>query len=1503
MIYQFDANSEGLYDPAYEKDSCGVACIADISGKKSNTIVQQGLEILLNMEHRGATGSDPLAGDGAGILLQISDDFFQSIQSDLDFVLPKNGKYAVALCFMPQDAESMEAIKNIIETKTKTEQLVFLGWREVPTNNQCLSKNLLQYEPAVLQFFIENQFDNAQLFERKLFILRRQIEKAVLKTKIKNNGDFHICSLSHRTIVYKGMFIAPQLGRYYLDLQNPNMKSALAIVHQRYSTNTFPAWKLAQPFRFLAHNGEINTIQSNTNWAHSREAQLQSNYFGQNIKKLFPIIQAENSDSASYDNYLELLLQSGRSLENAMTIMTPEAWENDQNMDENLRAYYKYNQCLMEPWDGPASLIFSDGIKIGALLDRNGLRPISVIQSHEGLIVMASESGVLRLHEANIKLKRRLGSGEICVVDTEAGEVLFNDAIKTKLAKLHPYKQWVAENIFYLKDLQKPPSTHKPSHHDIRIIQRAFRFTYEQIHLLVKPMADHAEETTYSMGTDTPLAVLSKNDKPFYSYFKQRFAQVTNPAIDSIREDYVMSLNSLIGGNSNLLNDNASNCRVLSIEQPVLSNDELEQLRNVDYHGFRSITVSMTYDIFNMHLEKAIDQLNEEVESCVDSGYQVIILSDRNMTKDKAPIPALLATSAVHHYLIRKSKRGKIGLIIESGDVREVHHFACLIGYGAGAINPYLIFDSISDMFVNSQLECKSLIEAKNNYIKAVQKGLKKIFAKMGISSLLSYQGAQIFESVGIDSKTVKKYFTGTSTRIEGIGLDHMHRNLKIRHKRAYNPANIQLNKLITGGEYNWRQQGEYHAYNPKTVHLLQQAAWHNDQAIYDQFSEITNEHEESVCSIRGLFHFNSKKLKPIALDQVEPASEIIKRFSTGAMSIGSISKESHETLAIAMNRIGGKSNTGEGGEDPARFEKDDNGDLRRSAIKQVASGRFGVTSHYLVNADELQIKIAQGAKPGEGGQLPGLKVNDYIAKLRHTIPGVTLISPPPHHDIYSIEDLSQLIFDLKNANTKADISVKLVSANGIGTVAAGVVKAKADSIVVAGYDGGTGASPATSIKHAGIPWEIGLAETQQTLMMNNLRSQVRIQIDGQLKTGRDVVIGGMLGADEFGFATAALIATGCIMMRKCHLNTCPVGIATQNPELRKLYHGKPEYVVNYFMFVAEEVRKILAQLGFRKFSDIIGQTDLLESKRAVDHWKAGGLDFSKIFYKPKSQKANYYNTTKQKHGIDKIKDHELIKKSKQALENQKNTRFTTSITNADRTVGTMLGSVVSQKYGVQGLPEDCIKIDLIGTAGQSLGAFIPKGVTLRLFGDANDYVGKGLSGGKIIVSLSPDSKITSHQNYIAGNTALYGATSGKAFFAGIVGQRFCVRNSGAIAVVEGAGNHCCEYMTGGIFISLGKTGRNFAAGMSGGIAYVYDKSRTFRQNCNTQMVEIEDVYEETKMNQLHALITEHYNMTNSKRAEMLLGDWDRQKDYFVCIIPYEYRTILEQSEKQKLAV
>ena len=1509
MSTNFPIQKQGLYNPLNEKDSCGVGMIAKINGERNHFIVDCGLKILMNMEHRGAAGSDPKAGDGAGLLTQLPYEFFNSTVKELKGSPADESDYAVGMFFFPQDQNLIEQYKQIIESEIQKEQLLTITWRGVPVNPDCLSKKMLPMVPAVQQVFVSSNSLDSDELERRLYIVRRQIENKIEESDLPDKNFFYCCSFSSRNIIYKGMFLAFQLREFFPDLSHPKFISSIAVVHQRYSTNTFPSWSLAQPFRSVAHNGEINTIQGNINWINAREDQFMSHLFGDNLKKTFPVIRPDGSDTSSFDNVFEFLCQTGRSLERTMSMMIPQAWENDAQLDEKIKGYYEYNSALMEPWDGPVAMIFSDGINVGAALDRNGLRPLRFEETAGGYFVLGSEAGIAEIPNDKIIKKGKLKPGQMLLVDTIEECVRYDSELKMSLASENNYCDWVRENKITLGNLNVPPALEQPQYSELALRQRVFNYTYEEIHQLIKPMAIKGEEAIGAMGTDTPLAILSNKSKLIYNYFKQRFAQVTNPPIDSIREEIVMSLRSMIGGRINPLEDASSNCNMLVLDHPILTNANLEQLRHANVRTFRAAPIDICYEFDKKNLEEALDLICEDAEKKVRDGFLILILSDRGYSESKIPIPSLLAVSAVHHHLIKIKKRNKIGLVLESGEAREVHHFALLIGYGATAINPYLAFECIDKLRITNHINPRvSSVETPNdehqpqkNYIKAINKGLKKIFAKMGISTLSSYQGAQIFEAIGLDHKVIEKYFTGTRSAVEGANIGVLEEELKIKHVRAYAQEASSFLKLLTGGEYNWCSQGEEHIYNPRVIHLLQQAAWKNDRNLYNEFAKEVDSNSTQIFRLRGLMKFKPSKNGAIPLDQVEPVQNILKRFTTGAISIGAISREAHETLAIAMNRLGGKSNTGEGGEDALRYIPDENGDLRISRIKQVASGRFGVTSHYLVNADELQIKISQGAKPGEGGQLPGHKVDDYIAMLRHTIPGVGLISPPPHHDIYSIEDLSQLIFDLKNANTGADISVKLVSSFGVGTVAAGVAKAKADCITIAGFDGGSGASPQSSIKHAGIPWEIGLAETQQTLILNDMRGQVLLEVDGQLKTGRDVVIGAMLGADRFGFATSALIAVGCIMMRKCHLNTCPVGIATQDKYLRSKYHGKPEYVQNYLTMVAEEVREIMAMLGVKKFTDLTGNVGLLDTDETLKHWKSKNLDISPLLHMPKiDDHVSIRNTRKQAHSIDDVLDRTLIEQCSESLEKGTSVYLNSAIKNLNRSVGCMLGSEISKKFGAKGLPEDTIRINFTGTAGQSFGAYVPNGLTLKLHGQANDYVGKGLSGGKLIIMPENNSQIVPDKNIIIGNTVLYGATSGKAFFNGIAGERFAVRNSGAIAVVEGAGDHCCEYMTGGTVVILGETGKNFGAGMSGGLAYIYDPKHQFNNNCNMAMVNIERVSDPERVEELHSLIVEHVEYTASPKGKRILANWKKFLDRFVLVIPLEYRKILVNSNLQK---
>jgi glutamate synthase (NADPH) large chain len=1491
--------AEGLYDPQFEKDACGVGFIVNIRGERSHEIVERGLQILCNLTHRGATGADAGTGDGAGLLMQMPDKFLRRECRTLGFELPAPGAYGAGLVFLPINTLQRTQIEGRLEEVIAEEGQNFLGWRIPPQASEHIGLTAQEAEPVMRQIFIGAAAGlTREAFNRKLFVIRKRIENEVREGKLEDrNFHFHIPSLSSDVLIYKGLLLAEQVKGYFPDLQDKDMESALALVHQRYSTNTFPTWDLAQPFRYLAHNGEINTLRGNRNWMRAREALMQSELFGDDMAKILPIINLRGSDSASLDNAVELLTLAGRSLPHAMMMLVPEAWTTDDRMDEDTRAFYEYHATVQEPWDGPAALAFSDGKVIGATLDRNGLRPARYVVTKSGLVIMASEVGVLDFKPEDIALNGRLQPGRMLLIDTEKQRIIDDAEVKRELVAAHPYKAWGERNIIDLHDLPEPKKVQGPDHSTILHRQQIFGYTVEDLRLLLPPMALNAEEVVGSMGTDTPLAVLSNRPQLLYTYFKQLFAQVTNPPIDPIREEMVMALNGYIGREQNLLDLAPRDGHVVRLPYPILTNAELEKLRQIKHADFRAITLPMHFnaDQGTEGLREALEYLAQKAERAVNDGYGLIVLSDRGVSQAKVPIPSLLATGAVHHHLIRVGLRTNVGIVIESGEAREVPHFALLIGYGASAINPYLAFESLADLIQEGVID-KTVVDAEKaqaNYIKAIKKGLYKIFSKMGISTCQSYHGAQIFEAVGLNASLIDAYFTGTVSRISGVGLDAIAKESLDRHQRAFKVEHSSTADLDAGGEYQFRRQGEYHLWNPATLSTLQHAVQQNSRDRYREYAALINEQSKNLCTLRGLLKFKAQKSIP--LDEVEPVAEIVKRFATGAMSFGSISKEAHESLAIAMNRIGGRSNTGEGGEDSERFAPMPNGDSKRSSIKQVASGRFGVTTWYMVNSDELQIKMAQGAKPGEGGQLPGHKVNEVIGKIRHSTPGVTLISPPPHHDIYSIEDLAQLIYDLKNVNPTGRVSVKLVSESGVGTVAAGVSKAKADVVLIAGHDGGTGASPMSSIKYAGTPWEIGLAETQQVLVKNDLRGRIIVQADGQMKTGRDVIIAALLGAEEFGFATAPLVTLGCIMMRKCHLNTCPVGIATQDPVLRAKFQGQPEHVINFFFFIAEEVREYMAQLGVRKLEELVGRVDMLEMNEAITHWKARGLDFSAILHKaatPKRVAIRHVHT--QDHQIEEILDRQLIKDAAPAIDAKKPVTLERTIRNSNRTTGAMLSGAIAKAHGPSGLPEDCLTVNFTGTAGQSFGAFLVKGVSFNLEGDANDYVGKGLSGGRISVRVPKASTLVPEDNIIIGNTVLYGATSGEAYFNGRAGERFAVRNSGAHAVVEGVGDHGCEYMTGGHVVVIGSTGRNFAAGMSGGVAYVLDEDGKFGTRCNPGMVELEAVTPEDLVF-LRSLLETHVRLTGSPKAQRMLADWAAQAGKFVKVMPTEYRKVLKQ--------
>jgi glutamate synthase (NADPH/NADH) large chain len=1503
MQYPRMPQPQGLYDPRYERDACGVGFIASLNGEKTHAIIENAIEILENLTHRGACGCDPKTGDGAGILVQLPHAFLQERCTEIGIPLPDPGDYGVGMVFLPRDPQQRAYCVEAFENGVRQEGQRLLGWRDVPTDNAPIGQTARDAEPVIRQVFIgrgKGTKDPAA-FERKLYLIRKDAQHQIRASTLPQRSYFHPTSLSSRTIVYKGLLLADQIERYYADLRHPSFASGIALVHQRYSTNTFPTWNLAQPFRFLCHNGEINTLRGNINWMTARQGLFRSDLFGDEMPKLFPVLMAGASDSAILDNAIELLYHTGRSLPHAIMMLIPEAWQNHETMTDEKKAFYEYHSCLMEPWDGPASIPFTDGQCIGAVLDRNGLRPSRYTVTKDGYVVMASETGVLDIDPANIAYKGRLEPGRMFLVDTEQGRIVSDDEIKSEMARRKPYRAWLDKNLVNIDDL--PPASrtngHDKSAESLAVRQRAFGYTLEDLRILMGPMAETGKEPVGSMGNDTPLAVLSDKPHLLYNYFKQLFAQVTNPPLDAIREELVTSLVTNIGGEQDLFQETDLHCHQLKLPRPIITDPELAKIREVSQGQLRAITLPTVFDARDggAGLETAMDALRAAASKAIDDGYSILILSDRDMDRDHAPIPALLATAGVHHHLVRVMKRTRCGLVVESGEPHEIQHFCLLFGYGAGAVNPYLALDTVADMADRNNLAVSDRDAAVGNYIHAVEKGILKVMSKMGVSTLQSYRGAQIFEAVGLSDEFIDKYFTWTASRIGGVGVDVVAEEVLKRHRAAFPRTRVaQALDLDVGGQYQWRRNGEHHLFNPLSIAKLQQSVRQDNPKTYEEFARLINDQSRKFGTLRGLLEFKAPP-EPVPLDEVEPWTEIVKRFKTGAMSYGSISREAHETLAIAMNRLGGKSNTGEGGEDPARHKPDPNGDWRNSAIKQVASGRFGVTSNYLANAAELQIKMAQGAKPGEGGQLPGEKVYPWIAKVRHSTPYVQLISPPPHHDIYSIEDLAQLIHDLKNANRDARINVKLVAEVGVGIVAAGVSKGKADVVLISGHDGGTGASPQTSIKHAGLPWELGIAETHQTLVLNDLRSRIVVECDGQLKTGRDVAIACLLGAEEFGFASAPLVASGCIMMRKCHLNTCPVGVATQNPELRKKFAGKPEHVINYFHFVAEELRRIMASLGFRTINEMVGCVDRLETRKAVDHWKARGLDFSKILYKPEvPPHIGTYCQQPQDHKLDKALDWQLIEKAAPALEHKQKVTIDLPIRNTNRTVGTMLSREISKRYEEAGLPDETITINATGSAGQSFCAFGARGLFIRIAGDANDYFCKGLSGAKVVIAPPPGSTFIPEKNILVGNVALYGATSGEVYARGIAGERFCVRNSGAKAVIEGLGDHGCEYMTGGRAVILGPTGRNFAAGMSGGIAYVLDDAGDFGQvRCNKEMVELEEVVLPDDVAELRALIENHYRYTDSRVARRVLDNWDVILARFVKVMPVDYKRALQR--------
>jgi len=1493
--------NKGLYSPSFEHDACGIGFVANIKGGKSHQNIADALTVLENMEHRGACGCENNTGDGAGIMIQVPHEFFFDECIKLGVHLPSYGKYGVGMLFFPREIRLREECREIFNRTAEKLGLEILAYRKVPVNTHDIGPTALSVEPEIEQVFIAcpDHISNPDEFERKLFILRNYASHTVLNTVRKDEIGFYIASLSYKTLVYKGQLTSGQVRRYFTDLSNKRMVSAFGLVHSRFATNTFPSWKLAQPFRFIAHNGEINTLQGNLNWLKTSEKNFTSPYFSkEEMEMLLPVVTDGQSDSACLDNIIELLTMTGRSLPHVMMMLIPEAWDGNEQMDPLKKAFYEFHSAFMEPWDGPASISFTDGKIIGATLDRNGLRPSRYCVTSDDRVIMASETGVLPVHPSLIKEKGRLQPGKMFVVDMEQGKIISDEELKRNICSQKPYAEWLNKYKIRLEELPEPRIMFTHLEHDqIFKYQKAFGYSTEDLDNIIAPMALEGKEPIGSMGSDIPLAVLSDQPQHISSYFKQLFAQVTNPPIDPIRERLVMSLASFAGNNGNLLIEDPLTCHSVALKHPILNNHELEQIRSIDTGLFQAKTLQCYFRANGKDgaLKAALDRICRYAVDAVEDGFKVLVLQDRAVDSDHAPIPSLLAVSSIHHHLIRKGLRGQVGIIVEAGDAWEVHHFACLIAFGATAINPYLALSSIRDMKETGKLQTTLTDdELKKNYIKAVNEGLLKVFSKMGISTLQSYQGAQIFEILGLNREVVDKYFTGATSRIEGMGLDQIAKESLAKHFFAFSKKDIPVDRLPVGGIYQWKRKGEFHLFNPQTIHLLQYSTQNNDYSTFKKYSKLVNEQGEKACTLRSLFRF--KKLRPsISIDEVEPAENIFKRFATGAMSFGSISWEAHTTLAIAMNRIGAKSNTGEGGEDERRYELMPNGDSMRSAIKQVASARFGVTSLYLTEADELQIKMAQGAKPGEGGQLPGHKVDEWIGKTRHSTPGVGLISPPPHHDIYSIEDLAQLIFDLKNANRKARISVKLVSKAGVGTIAAGVTKAKADVVLISGFDGGTGASPVSSIKHAGLPWELGLAETHQTLVKNKLRSRVVVQADGQMKTGRDIAIAALLGAEEWGIATAALVVEGCILMRKCHLNTCPVGVATQDPDLRKRFTGAADHVVNFFHFMVQELREIMAELGYKTVNEMIGQVDNLEVRDDITHWKYKNLDISSVLYKePASLYTSLYCTEEQDHGMQDILDWKLLEAAKPALEEKENVRASFPIINTDRTAGTVLSNEITKRYKAAGLPENTIHFKFIGTAGQSFGAFNTKGVTLELEGDANDYFGKGLSGAKLIIYPPRNASFVPEENSIIGNVAFYGATSGEAYIRGKAGERFGVRNSGAQVVVEGIGDHGCEYMTGGLVVILGDTGRNFAAGMSGGIAYVYDVKGKFRENCNTEMVDLDKCELEDK-NELFTLIQKHLEYTDSTVARFILQDLDNQLQHFVKVFPKDYKRVLVQ--------
>jgi glutamate synthase (ferredoxin) len=1497
--------AQGLYDPSYEHDSCGVGFIVDLKGRKSHQLVRDGMTALLNLNHRGACGCENNTGDGAGLLIQIPHEFLASRCQELSIKLPEPEHYGVGAFFASPDPEQqrlgMELFAGIVAQEGQT----LLGWRRIKTDASSLGEGSRAVEPAMWHVFVGRGAgsSDADRFERKLYVIRKRFEKEIEDTGLDDRRYFYFSSLSCRTVVYKGMLTTEQLDLYFGDdLADPLLSSAFCMFHSRFSTNTFPSWQLAHPYRMISHNGEINTLRGNINWMRAREALFASDlYEPGDIAKIKPIIREGLSDTACLDNAIELLVRSGYSLPHAMMMLIPEAWENHESMSQVKKDFYKFHSCVMEPWDGPASVAFTDGKAIGAVLDRNGLRPSRYIVTNDDRVLMASEVGALEIAPEKVVAKGRLEPGKMFLVDLERGRILDDHELKHSLASAEPYGRWLREYMVPLASLPKAPEVPGPDHETLLERQIAFGYTLEDLKYIIGPMGANAEEAIGSMGTDTPLAVLSDQAQPLFNYFKQLFAQVTNPPLDAIREELVTSVFTGAGGEGNLLAPAPDSCRQIALDLPIVDNDELARLQRLDgWRGFTAATLPMLFPVAEgaQGLETALKALIEAACAAIERGANLVVLSDRGVSAEKAPLPSLLACSGLHHEMVRRGLRSRAGLVIECGDAREVHHFALLLGYGAGTINPYVAFETLDDMIRQGIITGIDHEQAVYRYRKAIKKGVVKVMSKMGISAIQCYRGAQIFEAIGLNEKLVRDYFDKTASRVGGVGLEEIAAEALHHHHRAFASRDVLPPALAEGGQYQWRRDGEYHLFNPETVYRLQHATQSGRYDIFKKYTRLVDDQNERLCTLRGLFTLRTDKVVPVPIEEVEPVESIVTRFATGAMSYGSISAEAHETLAIAMNRLGGKSNTGEGGEDPERYKPLPNGDSKKSAIKQVASARFGVTSEYLVSAQELQIKMAQGAKPGEGGQLPGAKVWPWIAKVRHSTPGVGLISPPPHHDIYSIEDLAQLIYDLKNSNPQARISVKLVAEIGVGTVAAGVAKAHSDVVLISGHDGGTGASPLTSLKHAGIPWELGLAETQQTLVLNKLRGRIIVQTDGQLKTGRDVVIAALLGAEEFGFATAPLVVMGCVMMRVCHLDTCPVGIATQNPRLRQQFRGRAEHVIAFFKFIAQEVRELMAELGFRRIDELIGRSDLLDMRRAIDHYKAKGLDFSKIFYRPEVPGAAVRKVQAQEHGIESSLDRKtLVPACMPALERGEPVSLELPIRNINRTVGTILGSELTRRHGAAGLPDDTIRLKFNGSAGTSFGAFVPRGITLALEGDCNDYVGKGLSGGKIVVYPPRTARFAAEDNILIGNVALYGATDGRAFFRGRAGERFCVRNSGAIAVVEGAGDHCCEYMTGGVTLVIGPTGRNFAAGMSGGTAFVLDQSHDFPRRCNMEMVDIEPLALRVDIELVRDLLIQHAACTRSPVAIRLLKDWNSAAKMFVKVMPLDYRRVLHEQD------